>query len=172
MIPDDPATAKNDGQLIDLEETARVQLAIYWVLLAEEPAYPVDTEAVVNLLTRAEFDVSADTLLGYLSEHVIPPVPRIGGRLSWFAVNITSAIRALNNRRRWKMFSTIHQHKLTLAEWTMWVYAARGQPGVRDLADHDFDELLGLLVRFSGDAGVVQALAEALREKLQGVDAL
>src|SRR5262245_31840960 len=110
----DPTIGKNEEQLAALEETNRARLEGWWGLLGEPPGYPADTETVVRLLTAVEYDVSPDTLLGYLNDQSIPPVGRIAGRLSWSAVNIVTAACALEARRRWKPFSTIHAAKFSM----------------------------------------------------------
>ena len=138
------------------------------------PSYPADTATVVRLLSAVEYDVTADTLLGYLTEKSIPPVQRLNGRLAWSATNITTAACALEARRKWKPFSTLHGHKKTMIERLQEIYAREGTNGgtaFSDLADFDYDALLALLIQAGGDAGAVSCLAEALRQKLkqQGV---
>jgi hypothetical protein len=172
MIRPDPAAAKNPEQLEALEETNRARLSGWWDLAGLEPAYPADTETVVKLLTAVEYLCEPDVLLGYLNEQAIPPVGRVAGRLSWSATNVVTAACALEARRRWKPFSTIHAAKFSMIEKLQQIYEAKGGTAFSDLADFDLEALLGLLHQAGGDRGATSVVAEAIRQKLKGLGVL
>lgn len=149
------------------EQVARERIAGWWSLLGvTDPQYPTDTATVCRLLQAVEYIVTPDDVLAYVSGGIIPPVPGDGGRHEWNATNIVALAAALELRRRWHPFSRLHGHKMTAVEKVKAICEHRGESAFEDLAQFDLEGLLGMLVQVSHDAGAVQCLAAALREKL------
>src|SRR5262245_45442626 len=122
----DPALGKNEEQLEALEDTNRARVAGWFGLAAIEASYPCETATVIKLLQAMEYICDGDVILGLLNDKAIPPVPRINGRLAWTATNIVTAACALEARRKWKPFSTIHQAKFTMVERLQAIYQREG----------------------------------------------
>ena len=162
---------EEQGQLAAVEEVNRQRLEGWWAMVGEEPHYPIGTAEAAAMLQRADYDLSADTLLAWSNQGVLPPVPLQSGRPAWNATNIVTAAAAAEARRKWKPFSTIHGHKLTMIEKIHQIAEHQGGSAFKDLAAFDIEGLLGVLVDVSCDRGAVQVMAEAIRTKLkeQGV---
>jgi hypothetical protein len=158
-------------QLAAAEETNQRRIEGWWHLAGEEPRYPLGTADVAKLLQRVDYLVDSDLLLAWANEGVIPPVPLQSGRPAWNATSIVTAAAAAEARRKWKPFSTIHGHKLTMIEKIHQIAEHQGGSAFNDLAAFDIEGLLGILVDVSCDRGAVQVMAEAIRTKLkeQGV---
>jgi hypothetical protein len=167
-----PSPPTDPDQIAAIDEINRGRLQGWWDLAGEEPHYPIGTADVVRLMQRVDYLVDNDTLVAWVNEKVIPPVPRQNGRLAWHATNIVAATSAAEARRKWKAFSTVHGHKLTMIEKINQIAAHRGEAAFADLAEFDIEGLLGVLVQVSCDQGAVQIMAEALRTKLQGMGVL
>jgi hypothetical protein len=159
------------NQLATLEEVSRQRLAGWWDAMGEEPHYPCDSATVCRLLQRVDYAVDHDWLLHAIEHKMIPPPPRVAGRLAWDATHIVALAAAAEARRRWVPGSTIHFHKLSLAEKIVQCCREHGGEPFSDLHEFDLEGLLGVLHQIAGDAGAVQCIAEAIREKLkrQGV---
>lgn len=171
-IRPDPTAGKNEEQLAALEETNRQRIAGWFDLAALPAAYPASTETVIKVLQAVEYLVNGDVILGLLNDNAIPPVPRANGRLSWSATNIVTCACALEARRKWKPFSTIHDAKFSMAEKLQAIYESKGSSAFSDLEHFDLDALLAMLIQTGGDAGTVSVLVEALRQKLKSLGAL
>lgn len=149
------------------EQSARDKIAGWWTLLGvAEPQYPADTATVCKLLQGVDYIVTPDDAIAYVQQNIIPPVPGSNGRHEWNASNIIALASALELRRRWQPFSQLHGHKMTQVEKVKQLCEHRGESAFVDLARFDTDGLLGMLVQVSHDAGAVQCIAAALREKL------
>src|SRR5262245_48008307 len=168
----DPTAGLDATQLAVLEDKNRERIAGWFDLAGIEAAYPVASDTVVKLLRAIEYLCDNDTLLAYLNDEIIPPVPRQNGRLVWSATNVVSLAAALEARRKWQPFSTLHAVKFSMIERLQHIYDAQGGSAFSDLAAFDIDALLGLLHQAGGDRGAVAVLAEALREKLKGAGVL
>lgn len=146
---------------------AERKLAPWWGRIQREASYPADSGTVVELLRGVEYDVTHDDLLAYLTAGIIGPVVRENGRLAWSPLDILGLAFALENRRKWQPLSELHRHKASLGEYMVWMAQAAGGKAFRDLADHDMDSILALIVRMAGDPSAVSVLVEAVREKLR-----
>jgi hypothetical protein len=171
-IRPDPAAGKNEEQLAALEDTNQTRIRGWFDLAGIEPQYPCETATVIQLLQAVEYIVNGDVILGLLNDNAIPPVPRVNGRLAWSATNIVTAACALEARRKWKPFSTIHATKFSMVEKLQAIHEKEGSSAFSDLAAFDLDALLAMLIQVGGDAGTVSVLVEALRQKLKGAGVL
>lgn len=166
-IRQDPRTNLDTDQLAALEELNRQRCRGWWDALGEEPYYPVDSATVCRLLQTVDYLVDHDWLLAAVNERMVPPVPRINGKLAWDATAIVTLTCAAEARRRWKPMSQIHAHKLSLAEKLIQLCEAEGSEAYNDLHRYDLEGLLGILHQVAGDRGAVCVIAEGIRLKLQ-----
>lgn len=149
------------------ESMNRQRVAGWWDVLGEPPQYPVSTDVVGRLLRAVEYQADNDRVLQAVNEEWFPPVERHAGRLAWTATNIVTLASALEARRMWKPGSKIHLHKFSAAERIRHLCESEGSEFLDDLHEFDLEGLLGMLVQVSREAGAVEIMAEAIREKLK-----
>jgi len=154
-------------ELSEAEQLNREQLAGWWDLLGRDPEYPASTSTVAELLSAVDYVADPDVVIRAISEGWLPPPPKAAGRHYWRASDIVQLATAMESRRAWKPFSKIHGHKLTQIERLHQVLEHRGQETFNDLAQFDYEGLLGMLHSVASDAGAVQIMTEALRQKLR-----
>jgi hypothetical protein len=154
------------------EAAAEAKLAPWWTRLDREPHYPLSCAEVVEILECVEYRVTHDDLIGFINSGAITRVRRVNGKLAWTAANVLETAFALEHRRRWKPYSALHRHKLSLGEHICEVAASRGEKAFIDLGGYDLDYLLGMLVQLGGDASAVSVLVEAVRQKLRDNEGL
>jgi hypothetical protein len=143
-------------------------LAPMWRIAGIHEHYPCSSATVVELLVKNEFDISHDLLTQYLTDRVVPSPENIGGNLSWDASKIWLLVKALDFRRRWKKFSYIHRAKRSEYEKLQELAELNEYSTCfADLDLWDIGALLGLLHEPGCDLGARQAIANALKQKLQ-----
>lgn len=131
------------------------------------PSFPMSTETVADVLAGNEYVCTVDTIRRYLDEKIIPAPDRQNGRLSWTPRDVLILQWALEFRRAWKPFSTLHNRKKNRFETLQELAQLNGQSGTFvDLALWDVGGLLALLLEPGCDLGARQAIAVAIREKL------
>jgi hypothetical protein len=149
------------------EEINRQRLASYWTALGEPPHYPCDSSTVCRLLQQAEYRCDPDWLLSAVDGGMIPPPPRVKGRLSWDATSIIFLACAAEVRGRWQPSSQIHGHKRSQLEKDLDEEKADAVQAVSQMARFDFEALVALLHREVNNADGIHLLASAIREKLK-----
>jgi hypothetical protein len=146
------------------EALNRERLEDWWERIGEEPAYPASTETVLRLLDAVEYRVSNAVFHDYRTNNLIVCPARPNGCYEWSASEIVSFARALEARRQWKPFSTLHDHKKTEFQRAKEMADKLGVPPMNDIANRSAEDLLLLMVE-SDDRGAREAIYTALQWK-------
>lgn len=154
-------------ELIAIEEQNRERIAAWWERIGQEPEYPTSTATVAALLSAVDYVCNPDIIVRAITEEWIRSPAKSGGRHHWQASDIVTLASALEYRRMWEPFSQIHGHKLTQIEKLQQVLTYRGEETFTDLAQYDYEGLLGMLHSVAHDVGAVQVMTEAIRHKLK-----